>query len=345
MHPSFLAILSLLLAPLLGAETFRTLDGTLLEGRLSGVYGDIVVIATKNGSYTVRVDVLDDASLGGVAGFLATAPKVGSTPWSRSDSPVAKAVARRLLIPRAGKLEAFDPGERPEPEFYLIYFGAHWCGPCRRFSPELVRTYHALKAQAPDLFEVIFVSDDEDARGQLAYVNEAQMPWPVLRYGSQVSLFDRWRGRGIPCLVVINRTGDLIFHSYRGEEYLGADDPLAKFQGLVELHADPSLPAPSRHRLAVAAHRLTAGQTDRRPQLYHGGIDLARNQTLPKLSIPTRVAIDARGRVQEVEFQIELPFIAAEQLRRAMEQWLFLPAIKAGQPVASSVVLEVDNTK
>ena len=42
-----------------------------------------------------------------------------------------------------------------------LYFSAHWCGPCRGFTPELVKV-HKEVAAAGKSFEVVFVSSDED---------------------------------------------------------------------------------------------------------------------------------------------------------------------------------------
>eukprot|EP00884_Botryococcus_braunii_P006330 jgi/Botrbrau1/15699/Bobra.4_1s0072.1 len=47
---------------------------------------------------------------------------------------------------------------RPRPVIGL-YFSAHWCPPCRRFTPKLVETYKSLKA-AGKQFEIIFISSD-----------------------------------------------------------------------------------------------------------------------------------------------------------------------------------------
>ena len=44
----------------------------------------------------------------------------------------------------------------------LVYFSAHWCPPCRRFTPELVKVYDEWKA-AEKPVEVVFVSSDQDA--------------------------------------------------------------------------------------------------------------------------------------------------------------------------------------
>jgi nucleoredoxin len=43
-----------------------------------------------------------------------------------------------------------------------LYFSAHWCPPCQRFTPELAETYKAIKA-ARDDFELVFVSGDRNA--------------------------------------------------------------------------------------------------------------------------------------------------------------------------------------
>lgn len=316
------------------AVSFRTQRGESFEAEISGVYGDVVFLHNARGTATLDLDTLDDASLAHVARFLARPNS--SVPWRTSESPLAKPLAKRLLVLRDGKLVPFDRGDRPEPEFYLIYFGAHWCGPCRRFSPDLLKTYQQMKAVAPDRFEVIFVSDDRDSAEQLTYVRELPMPWPVLRHGATVSALDRWRARGIPCLVVLTRDNQLLFHSYAGDEYLGAHDPLEKFRVLLN-HLLENSPSPGRHRLAVAAHILAAAGGDRAAAPYLVAIDSRRNRTLPKTPLHARVSLDAKGLVVGAEFTPALELVAADQLQRETEHWRFLPAVRQGQPIASIV--------
>lgn len=43
-----------------------------------------------------------------------------------------------------------------------LYFSAHWCPPCRAFTPVLAEVYRTLKHKRDD-FEVVFVSGDRDA--------------------------------------------------------------------------------------------------------------------------------------------------------------------------------------
>ena len=330
----------LLLAPHASAETLRTLRGETIEGRVSGLYGDLLVIGVKNGSFSLNVDMLDEASLRQVALFLAS-PAATTLAWSQSTSPVAKALAKRLQVLRDGKLTAFDPGARPEPEFYLAYFGAYWCGPCRRFSPRLVEAYHRLKAIAPDRFEVIFISDDQDSAGQLKYAREVNMPWPMLKFSATTAVpaFEKQRARGIPSLVVLTREGDLIFHSYQGEKYLGADDPLERFSDLLSSltsQTDP-VPSPNRHRLAVAQHILAAGNADRELKPYRVAIDHKRLRTVSVPQVEARLKIDARGRVVDAEFPSSLDMISRENLGRDAENWLFLPAVTQGQAHESEI--------
>src|SRR4051812_47359892 len=120
----------------LGAESWHTTHGETFAGKLTGVYGTIAVIAEKKASSMVSLENLGDDELSRVADFLAarsTAPA-----WKESNGKVAKAVKGRLQVLRNGKLVDFDPGIRRDPEFYLVYFGANWCPPCRAFSPTLV---------------------------------------------------------------------------------------------------------------------------------------------------------------------------------------------------------------
>jgi len=41
-----------------------------------------------------------------------------------------------------------------------IYFSAHWCPPCRSFTPQLADAYE--KCMGDKNFEIIFLSSDRD---------------------------------------------------------------------------------------------------------------------------------------------------------------------------------------
>jgi len=93
-----------------------------------------------------------------------------------------------------------------------IYFTAGWCGPCRRFSPELAHVYDAVRAPSEGgdasvvPFEVVTVSWDETADGQRAYARDVGMRWLAVPFAEpdvrdELSL--RYGIVSIPSLVVV----------------------------------------------------------------------------------------------------------------------------------------------
>ena len=91
-----------------------------------------------------------------------------------------------------------------------FYFSAHWCPPCRAFSPMFYEVYKQIKnGPNGDKFEVIFVSSDQDQNAFNNYYGHH--PWAAIPY-DQVSekLSQRFGIRGIPTVVVVNQNGDVI---------------------------------------------------------------------------------------------------------------------------------------
>lgn len=323
------------------AEAWSTVQGDRWEGALSGVYGPLAIFTEKAATRQVSVELLDDASLGRVADFLA-AQTAGATPWSSAGSKMARALRGRLQVLRDQKLVAFNPGARPEPEIYLAYFGALWCGPCRRFSPELVQAYHQLKAAAGDQFELVFMSSDRDGGEQLSYVREVAMPWPVLKFSAVGStpLIEQWAGRGIPSLVALTREGEVIFHSYRGSEYLGPQHVLAQFAQLVLARKGESASVKrALHRLAVLQHVRAAAGRDAGVRPYLISLDPARYQTLEVKQLTATLELDAHGRVSDASFEPKQAVVVDFQLVQDAASWLFLPAVEQGVAKARRVTL------
>lgn len=88
-----------------------------------------------------------------------------------------------------------------------LYFSAHWCPPCRSFTPVLAEFYKA----HPDDFEVVFVSNDQDDAGFQGYFRT--MPWLALPFDDEEqrdALSRRFQVKGIPALVILDPTGAVI---------------------------------------------------------------------------------------------------------------------------------------
>merc|ERR1711966_397157 len=91
-----------------------------------------------------------------------------------------------------------------------IYFSAHWCPPCKAFTPELVKTYEKVKAAGKD-FEIVFASSDRDQKSFDEYY--AEMPWLSLPYANRdakEALSKKFKVQGIPALVIIDSDGNVI---------------------------------------------------------------------------------------------------------------------------------------
>lgn len=76
-----------------------------------------------------------------------------------------------------------------------LYFSAHWCPPCRGFTPTLIGFYKTMQANNQG-FEVIYVSLDRDCASFNEYYGS--MPWYTIPYEDEarVSMLDlaifRW---------------------------------------------------------------------------------------------------------------------------------------------------------
>lgn len=104
-----------------------------------------------------------------------------------------------------------------------FYFSAHWCGPCRGFTPKLVEAYNSAKAAGKN-WEVIFVSaDNSDDEFEEYY---GTMPFLALPHedprAAELNTF--FEVEGIPTLVLVDPSGKVLTTELRGAI---DDDPTA----------------------------------------------------------------------------------------------------------------------
>jgi len=326
------------------AETWQATNGQPIEGQLSGVFGSIAVISGVHGTGLVPLGKLDDPGLTRVADYLDAKPKMKPT-WAHPSGKVATGLRNRLQILQDGKLVAFNPGALPEPEIYLVYFGAHWCPPCRAFSPQLVERYRQLKEQASGRFELVFVSNDRSRDEQAAYVKGLGMPWPVLKYSEigNTPILENSAGPAIPDLVVLTRNGEMIFSSFHGADYVGPESVLDDVQPLLAAMDDDSQSCRwALHRLAVLRHVRAAAGGELGPRPYMIGLDPARYQTLQVKKLTAVLDIDERGRVTDAKADPQLPTALEFIFETDARDWLFLPSVSKGQPKPTKVKLPVN---
>ena len=160
-----------------------------------------------------------------------------------------------------------------------IYFSAHWCPPCRTFTPVLAQWY---KEHKTDAFEFVFVSSDSDEDSFKQYA--ASMPFPCLSYengGLKERLEERFGVQGIPTLITVEADGSLISKDGRkgvtsdpanfpwptmveevqpeqGREKAGLDELLTAFRTAMGGNNAASTPAQQREQLILRTLHSTS---------------------------------------------------------------------------------------
>lgn len=111
--------------------------------------------------------------------------------------------------------EVTDQDALSQKKYIMLYFSAHWCPPCRSFTPKLGEWYKKFKKTRDD-FELIFVSSDESEKDFKEYFGT--MPFKAL--GKHDSKYGKWISnecgvRGIPCLSIVDTEGNVICKNAR----------------------------------------------------------------------------------------------------------------------------------
>merc|ERR1711939_636610 len=132
--------------------------------------------------------------------------------------------------------------EALQDKYLALYFSAHWCPPCKRFTPELAKTYAALKAAGRDDVEFVFVSGDRDEEAFKKYF--ATMPWLALPFDEEryEELSSHFEVDGIPTLITLSPEGKVITTKARaaagadpeGKDFPWAPKPVASLETAAE---------------------------------------------------------------------------------------------------------------
>merc|ERR1719152_823109 len=177
-----------------GIPSFVILDGTTGE-----------TISTDG-----RSEVMDD-------------PTGEKFPWK--PPTFFEALGDEFLSGSDGDTKSIDE-VRAESKYIGLYFSAHWCPPCRGFTPELIKAYNTdLKAKG---LEIIFVSSDRDQKSFMEYYGE--MPWLAIPNGDKRKgqLSKLFGVEGIPSFALVDvATGETITTEARGS--VSADPTGAEF--------------------------------------------------------------------------------------------------------------------
>jgi len=129
-------------------------------------------------------------------------------------SPLALAedIAASLdgLLYKVDAEELVETALEGDPEFFVAYHSASWCGPCKAFSKELLSLSQA--ASENKNFALVLVNYDVDEMAMGKYMVEAAMPWYALKHDSRESnpLALAAKSDYIPHLVIVDREGKVL---------------------------------------------------------------------------------------------------------------------------------------
>lgn len=147
---------------------------------------------------------------------------------------ISKFLKGSLVQYHNGSIGPADDEALANKKLIAFYFSAHWCAPCRKFTPQLVEYYNRVAREHPE-FEIVFFSFDRTGSAMESYMREANMPWPAIDYQklqSKEALKQNAGGDGIPSLVVVDPTGRVISSTYAGGKYVGPQKVLGDLNEL-----------------------------------------------------------------------------------------------------------------
>lgn len=118
-----------------------------------------------------------------------------------------------------------------------LYFSAHWCPPCRAFTPSLVKFRNE---HAAENFEIVFVSLDKTAGDKAKYIKQMDMKWLTIPGASTKTvdaLAQQFNISSIPALIILSPDGALITAQGREDVMMSSETALEKWKAKAK---DPS---------------------------------------------------------------------------------------------------------
>ncbi|KAG7158622.1 Nucleoredoxin-like [Homarus americanus] len=146
-------------------------------------------------------------------------PEALTFPWR--PRPIGDLLASTSLVDTQGQQVSYDT---VKDSYKGLYFSAHWCPPCRAFTPQLVTAYEKINNKE-HTFQIIFISSDRSEESWQTY--HSTMPWLSMAWeekDARHELASSLEVKGIPTLVI-----------------LGPDNSIITIDGRTELSEDPEV--------------------------------------------------------------------------------------------------------
>ena len=221
---SFLIILSSFSVTVAQPRKWTSTAGSTMNAELVDVSNRVVILKSTTGQkITLRIDQLITSDQSFVQEWSQKKNKLKLASKNTSSANTGRAEVKKLPEGMAELLPAdlLDSDGKKVPSGSLagkmvgFYFSAHWCPPCRGFTPSLVEFRDKNKKD----FEVVFVSSDKSPDAQMKYMKEMNMKWYTLPHRSEHAnkLSQKYGVRGIPALIIVSSEGETISKNGRNE--------------------------------------------------------------------------------------------------------------------------------
>lgn len=100
-------------------------------------------------------------------------------------------------------------------KYLLVDFWASWCGPCRKFIPQMKAVYEQYKDKG---LNMVGISWDKDPKAWVKALDEEKMPWINLL--GQDDIFNEYDVRTIPSIFIIDAEGKIRGAKLHGESLM-----------------------------------------------------------------------------------------------------------------------------
>lgn len=156
--------------------------------------------------------------------------RVGVAPDKRP-SRIAAALRGGLVD---AKGQAYEGDSSDRAKLFVLYYGASWCAPCRKFSPTFVKFIKENSAANPQMSVAMLSADKEPAK-MLGYMQAEKMPFPVMPNATLIEngVLLSFKGNGIPQMVVTDRDGKVLANSFENNQYVGPERTLMELKKIL----------------------------------------------------------------------------------------------------------------
>jgi thiol-disulfide isomerase/thioredoxin len=185
----------------------------VLQGETGGSEENLVASVSEGGN------VIPYSSASDVVGARSSSKSASASSEKEGLLNLFKRLPDDKLLAKGGMKsislsEAFN-----KVDLVFLYASAHWCGPCRNYTPGLIKFYNdakAIYAKAPSRttkIEIIFVSADHDVNEFRSYY--ASMPWLAVPFDADTRerLLSWMKVKGIPQLMCLDGQTGKIYES------------------------------------------------------------------------------------------------------------------------------------